>query len=251
MDKHLPGKFVWFELVTADAKKAQRFYAEVLGWRTEAFEAGADSYDMIWAGERMIGGYDQPKRGQTPHWISYVSVENVDAAARAARENGGKIVIEPFDMPDIGRAARIADPQGAELSLFKSAKGDPADSMAPHGVFLWNELHTPAPREALVFYERVLRFSHRTLNMGHAGEYHILSKNGVDRGGVTHHLAKGATAHWLPYVAVDDADAALALARENGASVLMGPEDIPNAGRCGVVRDPTGAVLAMMKPVPM
>ena len=29
--KLLPGKFVWFELVSSDAKKAQAFYGEVLG----------------------------------------------------------------------------------------------------------------------------------------------------------------------------------------------------------------------------
>src|SRR2546422_7593356 len=29
--KLLPGKFVWFELVSRDAKKAQAFYGEVLG----------------------------------------------------------------------------------------------------------------------------------------------------------------------------------------------------------------------------
>jgi uncharacterized protein len=31
--KLLPGKFVWFELVTTDARKAQAFYADVLGWK--------------------------------------------------------------------------------------------------------------------------------------------------------------------------------------------------------------------------
>ena len=38
--KLLPGKFVWFELVTKDAKRAQAFYGDVLGWKVSAFPDG-------------------------------------------------------------------------------------------------------------------------------------------------------------------------------------------------------------------
>ena len=38
--KPIPGKFVWFEHVSKDAKKAQAFYGEVLGWQTRAFPMG-------------------------------------------------------------------------------------------------------------------------------------------------------------------------------------------------------------------
>src|SRR5258706_10724334 len=142
--KSLPGKFVWFELVTREAKKAQPFYAEVLGWRVEAFPMGPASYDMIYAGDTMLGGYAAPsKDGQSSHWISYVSVEDVDAAAKVAVANGGKVIEPPSNIPTVGRRARIADPQGAEICLFKSATGDPADlPKAPQGWFFWNELHT-------------------------------------------------------------------------------------------------------------
>jgi predicted enzyme related to lactoylglutathione lyase len=87
--------------------------------------------------------------------------------------------------------------------------------------------------------------------MGGPGEkYHILSRDGVDRGGVTGHLPAAAPPHWLPYVAVDDVDALIARARKLGARVLVGPEDIPGIGRFGVLEDPTGAALAIMKPLP-
>jgi hypothetical protein len=57
--------------------------------------------------------------------------------------------------------------------------------------------------------------------------------------------------HWLPYVAVDDADATIARARELGATIPGDPEDIPGVRRFSVLEDPTGAVLAIMKPLPM
>src|SRR5262245_12238148 len=112
----LPGKFVWYELVSRDAKKAQRFYNEVLGWKVAPFPMGDTTYEMILAGEAldtMIGGYTTPRNEQEPsHWIAYVSVDDVDAAAKSAAANGGKVLEEPFDAPEVGRMARIADPQG-------------------------------------------------------------------------------------------------------------------------------------------
>jgi predicted enzyme related to lactoylglutathione lyase len=248
--KPLPGKFVWFELVSRDARKAQAFYGDVLGWKVVPFPMGNATYDMIYAGDTMIGGYAQPQTNEPSYWISYVSVEDVDAAANAVAANGGRVVNGPSDIPGVGRSARIADPQGAELCVFRNLNGDPADAPPPSGAWMWNELHTSDPPKALTFYERVLGFTHRTMDMGDAGSYHIVSRGGVDRGGVTGHLPHGVPPHWLPYVIVDDTDATMARARKAGATIPVSPEDIPGIGRFGVLNDPTGAALAIMKPLP-
>ncbi len=167
-----------------------------------------------------------------------------------ARAYGGKVLDAPSDLPGVGRKARIADPQGAELGLLTDARGDKPDAPATSGGWLWNELHTTEPTTALSFYEKVLGVSHRSMDMGSGENYHILSRGGVDRGGVTGHLPAGAPPHWLPYVAIDDVDATIARARKLGARIPVGPEDIPDIGRFGVLEDPTGAVLAIMKPLP-
>jgi uncharacterized protein len=249
--KPLPGKFVWFELVSKDPKKAQAFYGDVLGWKVQAFPMGDQTYEMIYAGDTMIGGYAGPKSDRQPsHWISYVSVEDVDAAVKAAVANGGKVVDAPYEIPGVGRTARIADLQGAEICPFKNAMGDPAEEDASQGRFFWNELHTTDTAKALAFYEKVVGFSSRAMDMGPGGTYHILEKNGVGRGGATNQLAPGVPPHWLPYVFVDDPDATIAKAKKLGATIQFGPADIPGVGRFGVLQDPTGAVLAVMKPRP-
>ena len=258
--KPLPGKFIWYELVSRDAKKAQTFYAEVLGWDVRPFPMGNFDYEMIYAGGTMIGGYAAPqhkahwpgaveKGRPAAHWISCVSVEDVDASAKAATANGGKVVEPPFDTPGVGRMARIADPQGAELYVMKNAQGDVPDATASPGCFFWNELHTSQPAQALSFYAKVVGFSHRSFDA--AGTYHVVSRGGVDRGGVTGHLPSGTSPHWLPYVVVEDVDATAAHAQRLGGKILMDPQDIPGVGRIGVLQDPTGAELAIMKPLPM
>jgi predicted enzyme related to lactoylglutathione lyase len=251
--KPIPGKFVWFEHVSKDSKKAQAFYGEVLGWQTRPFPMGPSNYDMICLGDSldsMIGGYAAPRDDSQPaHWVSYLSVENVDVAAQAVTANGGRVIGQPFDIPTVGRTARIADPQGAELCLFKSDGGDPPDGKAPNGGWVWNELHTSDPEKALAFYEKVVGYSHKSMDMGPAGVYHILARDGVDRAGVTPLLQKGANPNWLPYVSVTDVDATIARARRLGATIPMEPENIPDVGRICPLIDPTGAPLALLNPL--
>jgi predicted enzyme related to lactoylglutathione lyase len=250
----IPGKFVWFELVTREAGRAQAFYGEVLGWKIKAFQMGSATYDMICTGssfDTMIGGYAQPTGPHQPsHWLSYVSVADLDAATRTVTASGGKVVQPPSDIPGVGRFARIADPQGAELCLFHNKDGDPPDGPAPLHAFFWNELHTPDPVAAVSFYEKVVGYTHQSMEMGPGGTYHVLSSAGSDRGGVTHHLPAGIAPHWLPYVNVDDVDGTLARAKRLGATLPMPAEDIPGVGRFGVLVDPTNATLAIMKPLP-
>src|SRR5207249_11496216 len=133
---------------------------------------------------------------------------------------------------------------------FKTGRGDPAEEDASQGRFFWNELHTTDTATALAFYEKVVGFSSRAMDMGPGGTYYILEKNGVDRGGMTDQIAPGAVPYWLPYVFVDDPDATLDKAKKLGAATQFGPDDIPGIGRFGVLHDPTGAVIAIMKPRP-
>ena len=92
--------------------------------------------------------------------------------------------------------------------------------------------------------EKVVGFTHRSMDMGPGGAYHILSRGGVDRGGVTAHLPGGVAPHWLPYVAVDSCDDAATKAKSLGAKIFKGPFDAGEAGRMAVLVDPAGATFA-------
>jgi uncharacterized protein len=248
----LIGKFVWFENVTTKPAEAQRFYGEVLGWKVHGWAMGPETYDMILTGDSMdtmIGGYSPAKEGAA-RWVSYVSVADVDASAKAVEKAGGKLLGPAIDVPTVGRMAQVADPAGAELFLYRSSDGEnKADSAEPvTGAFFWNELWTPDAKAALAFYEQAFGYTHRDMDMGPGGVYRVLEHGGVPRAGILEE--KGAKPHWLPYVAVDDCDATLARAKRGGATVEIPGTDIPTVGRFGVFRDPQGARLAVIKPSP-
>jgi predicted enzyme related to lactoylglutathione lyase len=239
------GKFVWFELVAADLAKAKAFYGEVLGWKVQPFSIGKDSYDMIVAGETPIGGYTAPETPGPAHWTSYLSVADVDEAASKVAVAGGKLLAPAFDVPTIGRMARVADPEGATFWIMRGEGDDAADAPPAAGRFYWNELWARDAAKAAAFYRDVFGFTIKEMAM-EGQTYRVLEKGGVPRAGI---LAGGEVPPmWLPYVAVDDCDAASARAGKHGGAVKVPPTDVPTVGRFAVLADPTGAALAVIKP---
>jgi predicted enzyme related to lactoylglutathione lyase len=252
----IPGKFVWFECVTRDLAKSQAFYGEVLGWKVESFPMGPGaSYDMIRAGaskDDTIGGWTalEAKDPRPPHFISYVSVDDVDATLVAVTKAGGTIAAPAFDVPTVGRMAAVIDPTGAAFMLYSGASGDdaPDEPGWKAGRFYWNELLTDDPAKALAFYKAVFGYTSKDMDMGPMGTYYVLEKGGIPRGGIMKTQMPGAPSNWLPYVAVDDADATAQRVTRNGGKVIVEPSDIPGIGRFAVATDPQGATFAVIRP---
>lgn len=116
--------FIWHELMTTNTAAAQAFYREVAGLTTAPGE-----YPMLMNGEQAVGGLVGPtpegpiwpSGGPEPHWIAYIGVPDVDAAAQRASQLGGQVLVPPVDVPGFGRAAVLRDPQGAAFGVFAPA----------------------------------------------------------------------------------------------------------------------------------
>jgi len=118
------GKFVWHEQVSDDPKQAQEFYTQLFGWDTEVFKPGEADYTMISSGGQSHGGFGKALEGAPPpHWQPYVAVGVPDATTAKAKELGGAVLMEPMDVPKVGRIAVLRDPQGATFGIIKP---DPA-----------------------------------------------------------------------------------------------------------------------------
>jgi uncharacterized protein len=117
------------------------------------------------------------------------------------------------------------------------------------GNFCWIELGTTDAGAAKTFYKEVFGWDYFDAPMGPDMVYTLININGKEIGGLyqltSEMLAHQIPAHWLSYVAVDNADNATAQATAAGATVMKGPFDVPEAGRMSVIQDPTGAVFAV------
>lgn len=241
---HKFGSFVWFELIVPDIDKAVRFYPETFGWKPAEMDMGDFKYTMLNRGETTMGGVANPQGGpQPPHWAGYLSVDDVDAAAKRVEANGGKVLAPAFDIPTVGRVAPIADPQGATLFLFKSANGeDNAERMH------WSELWAKDADAVLDFYKAVANVTVEEMPVPE-GKYYILkAEDDRSLGGVMSSPDPKVPPMWLSYIEVDDPDAALARAERHGGKIIKAAETMENIGRFGIMADDQGAVVGVIKP---
>ncbi len=125
--------------------------------------------------------------------------------------------------------------------------------MPKHGQFCWTEIAVGDLPAARTFFSNVFGWHmHESHDPNPAMEYQEYSVGGgYPMGGMYQIDPKffGGNApppHFNNYIAVDDVDATAARAAELGATILNGPMDIPNVGRFAVVKDPVGAMFAII-----
>ena len=119
------GMFGWNELMTTAPAAAKEFYTKLFGWSTEEMPMEDFNYTIVKVGEAMVGGMMATPpdcKGMPPFWLSYVTVDNVDATAAKAEELGGKICVPPRDIPEVGRFTVLQDPQGAVIAAITYVK---------------------------------------------------------------------------------------------------------------------------------
>lgn len=110
----------WIEHNSNDSAGARKFYADVLGWNVQDMPMqDGSSYPVIGVGEASIGGFN-PRPGQGG-WMVYITVDDVDARCKKALEHGASEMFAPMDMPGVGRAGGIIDPQGAAVTFITYA----------------------------------------------------------------------------------------------------------------------------------
>jgi predicted enzyme related to lactoylglutathione lyase len=124
--KYNKGDFCWTELMTTDTKKAKDFYSSLFGWTTQDHDMGNMTYTMFKNGDKDLGGMLQvphEKKGHVPpHWMSYISVENVDETIKKAKSLGASVTVEATPVSDYGRFAVIQDPTGAHIAVWQNLK---------------------------------------------------------------------------------------------------------------------------------
>jgi len=244
------GNFVWCELDTSDVQGAIKFYKDVIGWNTQAFD---ESYSIVMAGETGVGGVtrlsdEHKKIGLGPHWLGYVYADDVDQLTKKAQSLGAKTHVPPTEIPTIGRYSLIADPQDAVIALFKPLPRESAPPPAgpTNGHFVWHELIAADHESALRFYAELLGWRKTDAFEGPRGTYQMYGKGGRTFGGMmTKPKDYPAGPHWLYYVTVADLDGAIARVQKSGGRVWNGPMDIPGGERVAQCLDPQGAAFAL------
>ncbi len=251
-DKH--GKFIWYELMTTDTKTAEAFYREVVGWGAQKAGIGDPDYVLFTLdGAGVCGLMTLPKEacdaGAKPGWIGYVAVDDVDASVAQVAAKGGMIHHASDNIPDVGRFAVVADPQGAVLALFRPTGPELGGEVKPGtpGRTGWHELYAKDGASALAYYQELFGWKKGdAVDMGPMGTYQLFTNGGEAIGGMMNKPDSMPRPVWLYYFNVDGIDAAVDRVKGNGGQVINGPLQVPGGNWIVQCLDPQGAMFALV-----
>ncbi len=251
--EHHIGKVVFIELVTPDLAASKQFYAGLFGWTFHDVEAGGKAYAEALLNGRPVAGLFHKNLSSGEHrqpaWLSFISVGDVDTTKKVALQNGAKVLFEPHSLPDRGREAVFADPQGAVFAVLASSSGDPSDVLAAPGEWIWSSLITRDPDNAAGFYQKLFDYEVFELPASEGANHLLLASDNYARASVNTLPANKPNAHphWLNYVRVEDAVKMTAKVLALGGRVLVEPRIDRQGGKVAVVADPLGAAFGLLE----
>ncbi|MDQ2881651.1 MAG: VOC family protein [Actinomycetota bacterium] len=246
------GTPCWVELSVprADLGAAKEFYGAVFGWSFLDLGPDFGHYQICQVdGHAAAAIGPLMTEGQPSAWLTYLASDDVDGTAKTIAANGGTLLAEPMDVPGAGRMCVALDPAGAAFGVWQAAGSIGIQIYNESGALVWSEARQPDPDAARQFYAEVFGYHYQPVQ-GAPPDYTTFHTDGDPLGGMGGMMGApaGTPAHWLAYFSVADADAAVAAATAGGGSALRGPDDTPY-GRMALLRDPNGAVFAVMGPV--
>lgn len=251
--EHHVGKIVFAELVTPDLEASKRFYAGLFGWtfhdvqfgRTRYSEAYLDGSPVAGMIEKSIPSGDRHQ----PAWLTFIAVRDVTAAEKTAQQHGATVLFQPRDIPELGREAVLADPQGAIFAILASSSGDPPDVPSPPGAWVWSSLATSDPDAGAAFYQTLFDYEVFEAPADDSGLHLMLASENYARASANPLPANrhSSRPHWLDYVRVVDAADATAKLVALGGRVLVEPRMDRHGGKIAVAADPQGAAFGLLE----
>ena len=111
---------VHFEIHGKDGAKLQEFYGALFGWEIDAnnpMECGMVSPGAGGPPEGIGGGITTSN--VAPMVTFYIQVVSLEESLALAEHLGGKVVMQPMDVPEGPTIAQFADPEGNVIGLIK------------------------------------------------------------------------------------------------------------------------------------
>lgn len=119
----------------------------------------------------------------------------------------------------------------------------------PHGTFSWADTSSTDTAASRQFYSGLFGWDIFDIPIGDGMNYSMFQLDGQNVAALSEATPEAREhnypSHWSCYVTVDDVDAILPVATENGATIIFGPMDVFDSGRMAFIMDPTGAPLGL------
>lgn len=280
-----PGVPCLIDIEHSDPDAAAEFYGGLFGWEFEnKLPPGVDdTYLVASLAGSDVAAIASPTPDLTPAtWNTYVCVADVDAVVATAVAHGAEVRMPPVDAgpPDAvaGRWAAIADPDGAEIRLWRPGYRQGAQLVNVPATWNTTDLTTADPDRSMAFYAPVFGWEARRVDFGDDVSF-MLRQPGYgdflairDPAIKQRHAAPGVpdgfsdaigwmmtgaattadtapsapSAGWAVTFAVDGTDSVVERAQQLGGVVVSPPTDRGGGVvRVATLRDPQGAAFVV------
>ncbi|WP_167103475.1 VOC family protein [Mycobacterium sp. DL592] len=253
------GAPIWFDLMSSDPARAAEFYHQIFGWELEGPPqpefGGYQNFTLH--GKRVAGLSPHMEEAGPPNiWGIYLHTSDGNATVVAAEAAGGKVMVPPMPVGELGSMMVVVDPAGAVVGFWQPGTHPGFAEWGVHGAPYWFECQSKDYEASLQFYRSVLNT--RIEEIGTGGDPDAV---GPDRYG---QVFAGESAYsgimdsvklmpeevpsfWQVYVHVDDVAATVKQTEALGGQLLMPVEDTPY-GTLAAIKDPLGALICLGHP---
>ncbi|MEU1126082.1 VOC family protein [Streptomyces sp. NPDC005899] len=243
------GAPCWMHLMVSDLRRAEAFYASVLGWEFGGSSLGEDDSTAFVDGRPVAGiGVRPPGWDPATVWTPYFAVEDADLTAARVRERGATVAVGPL-RKGRGRAALAADRDGAVFGFWEGPTPAWAvEGSAPPRL----ELRTRDVFEAAIFYGEVFSWSGAAggIEVVYEGERVVVRVSGrpvalLHGGAVETDPDPRVRPRWVVHFDVEDTGRAAEAAAAAGGAAYPAAPGPGVQGPAYVVRDPEGGLFTV------
>ncbi|BBC34125.1 hypothetical protein SGFS_054190 [Streptomyces graminofaciens] len=232
------GTPCWIDVQLPDVEAGKRFYGALFGWTFEV--APGDGARELWAlhHDTPVAALAPKPDGRLPTvWTLYFATPDATTLSARIHAAGGRIVIPPTPLADLGVTALATDPEGAVFRLWQPGTHPGFGRRHEPGTFAWAELYARDTRAANSFYAHLF----------HEALFGPDARPDFGRAALTEVFPAEMPPHFLVHFQTVDCEAALGTVSRLGGRVQVPPFDT-SYGHVAVVTDNQGASFALLQP---
>jgi uncharacterized protein len=243
------GEPCWIQLSTSDVDGAIPFYGGLFGWSAGEPSEEFSGYRMFLRGDEPIAGLVATPAGIASTWSVFLHTPDIEATVARATDRGGRVLVEPMPVADLGTMAEVADPAGAPVGAWQPGTFPGFVTRAEKNSPAWFETLSSSYAEAVAFYQDAFDWQTHVVSDTPAFRYTTLGRDENARAGIMD--AAGfpgdQPSRWQFYVQVADTDETVARAVATGGELVVAAEDT-RYGRIATLEDPAGVAFCVLGP---
>ena len=112
----------WSELNTHDPQAAKSYFEKNFGWKFYKAPTETAPYLIAMQNNTPVAGIFTLSRSEAdhicPHWRNYILAPDIEKETNEVLENGGKIVRDALNIPNIGRIVVLQKSNGEVIGMI-------------------------------------------------------------------------------------------------------------------------------------